>query len=290
MPPTLIDAARLAALAPPGGILPPMDESTELAYLDLRDDLHAVAASKAQAVAAAFGPSLYLRATLRLVIATGELSPTKVARSFAGVAAPDPQASAGRIAVVRGEDVLDRLEELMLAGCDLGVTDKPPVAAWAPTPARILREAVATGASVVVSRFAMPDEVSTAVEAESGGEPIGLPASRPVGLVFPNGFGLRVDVDPNSGLSEAISDLPDTIRELGDIELAEHAQFTRLDVRAADLSRLLELAQRLELAAPSGMFHKPLIEAIVPSHQKSTASVPTELLEFGVDVRPAGDW
>lgn len=289
----MIDAALLAAAAPPGGVLPPADETAELAYLDLRADCPAVAESKARAVAVAFGPSLYLRASLRLVVASGKLPPAEVAGWLARTSAPGNHGGTASIAAVRGEDVLDRLEELMLAGCDLacgGNHGGPPIAAWAPTPAAVVRNAVASGAAVIVSRFAAPDEVSLAVEAERQAESVAAPQSLPIDLVFPGGYHLRIDAASREELAEALGQLPAAITEPCTIHFTEYEGFSRLDITATDLAGLTEFARRFELAAPAGLFGRPLIETITPRHRRATASVPAELLEFGVDVRPADDW
>ncbi|MEO0531640.1 MAG: hypothetical protein AAF266_13855 [Planctomycetota bacterium] len=290
----MIDAAQLAAKAPPSGVLPPTKESTEAAFLDLRADRVAVASSKARAVAAAFGPSLYLQASLRLVIASGELSPSTVAGWFA---AASPQSDGGQIAVVRGEDVIDRLEEITLAGCDLGDMNPPPVAAWAPVTASVLSEAVSTGATVVISRFASPERISDAINAESVGELATQPTSIRLNLAYVDSYACVLEAATREILASALEAVPEVVSaqcesRLHLIESKDSSLLSaRLEVASNDFGALREFVQRVELALPAGTLRVPAAESISARYrQRTTDGVPFELLEYGVDVRPTKEW
>lgn len=283
----LIDAAQLAATAPPGGVLPPADETAELTYLDLRADCPSVAASKARAVATAFGPSLYLRASLRLVVACGELRPSTVAGWFAPSNQP---ANEGQIAVVHGEDLIERLEELMLAGCELGAMEPPPVAAWAPASVPCLHDAVATGASVIVSRFAAPAHVAEAVDVEASARTPVIPETTPIDLVYVDHYECVVEGPSLAGLEAALGRIPEALKATCTTTMAEHGESIRLSATAKSYTELSEFAKRLELLSPAGMLQRPTVESITPRYRREETEIPTRLVEHAVEARSANEW
>lgn len=150
----------------------PTDDAVDVAWLGLMGDRPAVAESKLRTVVASLEPRLFLQADLRLVVATGLLTPRRAARLIAETLDPATRTSSS-VGVVRGESLLDRLEELSLAGCELRETPggsrlvdepSPPVAVWAPAGAGPIAETLAVGARVVVTQSA---DIATAAIAAS---------------------------------------------------------------------------------------------------------------------------
>lgn len=291
----LADAALLAAQAPPGGVLDPKDESAPAAYLDLRDDRSGVALSKLAAVGAAFGPSLYVQERLRLVVASGELPPQAAAAALAREL-PDPPSGAGpMIAVVRGEDLLGRLEELMLAGCALGdppLRDEPrsPRAAWAPAGAQAIAAALAAGARVVVSRFATPEDAAQAIAADESGEPIDEPPNCPVRLEFAEGYRLLATFPNEVEIARLQASLSPEVIAACECSFERNHEGVRLNITSQEVERVREAARRMELAAPVGTVRRPLVESIETLIEQRVCTAPSRLVEFGHDLRPAGEW
>ena len=288
----IADAAMLAAGAPDGGVLDPTDESVEAAYLDLREDRPSVALSKLKLVGAAFGPSLYVQERLRLIIACGETAPATAAAALLG----SPSESGLLIATVRGEDLLGRLEELMQAGCDLGKPplrdeSRSPIAAWAPAGASVVTEALAAGARVVVSRFVTPEDAALATTSESLGEPSTAPPTRTVSLRFVKGYTVNVWMPCKWSQAFELRDFAQSLvpTQDGGIEVTDRNALM-FSTSSRKLESLQEIARRLELATPTGSLDEPIFSRIRAIVEERHTAIPSELLEFGYDLRSASEW
>ena len=171
----LASAARLALSAPPSGVARPTDDGVAYALLDLSGEVPSVAESKMRTILPRLAARLFLQGDLRLIVASGRLEP-KAAASVIADALDTEIPSELTLGVVRGESLLDRLEELTLAGCSLQKADTegrlldepiPPAAVWAPTGAGPIVEALAAGASIVVTQAADIGTMAIAAAAET---------------------------------------------------------------------------------------------------------------------------
>ncbi|QDT67538.1 hypothetical protein MalM25_04380 [Planctomycetes bacterium MalM25] len=283
--PQIEDAARLAAQAPPGGVLEPTDDSVERAYLDLRDDRPDVARSKLATVAAVFAPRLHLQAGLKLLIASGELSPDEAASHFAPALLAAGDRAASKIAVVRGEDVLGRLEELIQSGCvyrqsgrSLVEERRPVVSAWAAAPSEALEEAFERGASVVVSHCA--EYASNPLERESIDVQVRLVEGYRLSFHLPS---------PEVGAA-ALERLSGSLSDRVTVALQESTHVARIVASAAQRDPLTEAAARLELALPTGSIARPFRQLITRSDALDRVEAPASLFDYTTDLRPADEW
>lgn len=283
--PEIADAARLAAQAPAGGVLEPTDDTIERACLDLRDDRPEVARSKLAAVAAAFAPRLHLQAGLKLLIATGELSPDEAARRVATALLAVGEGTASRIAVVRGEDVLGRLEELIQSDCVYRqsslslVQERRPVAvAWVAPPQELIERAFDQGAGVVISH---------------GGEFASRASDRAnseVHVRLVEGYRLSFHLPSRDLAAAALEAIPESLSDRVEIALQESTAAARLVATSRSLQPLAEAATRLELAVPAGSIARPLARLIARVEAHDTVEAPASLFEFATDIRPADEW
>ncbi len=293
----LADAALLAAGASAGGVLDPTDESVDAAYLDLREDSQDVALYKIRQVGVAFGPRLYLQERLRLVIACGELPPHLPAAALAEKFSVHPEGGGPMIATVHGENLWDRLEELMVAGCEFrnassGLPlheDEWPHTAWAPAGPAVVAKAFVAGARVVIARFVTPDAVSAALSAAEMGLPVAEQPTGDVLLKFSTGVELRVVLPLEVNADWFENRLPEDVRARCTLEQTTDARLLTI-VSAEDDWSLFEIARRITLAAPAGTLRHPLYDQVVWKFEESRFAIPAELLEFGYDLRPAAEW
>ena len=293
----LADAALLAAGAPEGGVLDPTDESVEAAYLDLREDSQDVALYKTRLVGVALGPRLYLQERLRLVIACGELPLHLPAAALAEKFPAPPEGGGPMIATVHGEDLFNRLEELMVAGCEFrsessGLPlreDEWPHTAWAPAGPAVVAKALVAGARVVIARFVTPETVSAALAAADEGLPVAEQPTGDVLLKFSNGVELKVVLPLEMNADWFENRLPEGIRARCTLEQTNDARLLTI-VSAKDDWSLFEIARHITLAAPAGTLRHPLYEQVVWKFEESRFAVPAKLLEFGYDLRPASEW
>lgn len=279
------DAAKLAAQAPAGGILPPKDDRLGLVRLDLWADRTAVAKSKLIAIGKAFGPRLQIQDNFQLIIHSGELAPAEAAKIVTEAAfcrEPGPL-----ISVLRGEDVLDQLEGLIAAGCQLedhsgkrSIASEPRsiARAWAAAP-RALHESMLDGDSrVIITR--------NADEQTLGGGPEKVPDRTLVSVQLIDCYELCAAAR-HGGM---LKDLPPDLTEA--ITFSNHSETGVVHVtgRALRYDQLADIAGRLELAAGTGAFDRPLVEQIAPRFIGSWIQAPRDLIEFGVETRPTLDW
>lgn len=294
----LADAAMLAAGAPEGGVLDPTDESVEAAYLDLREDSQDVALYKIRQVGVALGPRLYLQERLRLVIACGELPVHLPAAALADKFPVPPEGGGPMIAVVHGEDLYTRLEELMVSGCEfrsassglpLREDERWPHTAWAPAGPAVVAKALVAGARVVIARFVTPESVSAALAAADNGLPVVEQPTGDVLLKFSNGVELKVVLPLEMNADWFENRVPEDVRARCSLEQTTDARLLTI-VSAQDDWSLFDIARRITLAAPAGTLRHPLYDQAVWKFEESRFAVPAELLEFGYDLRPASEW
>ena len=159
----------------PRGVAQPTDDGVAYALLDLSGEVPSVAESKLRTIFPRIAGRLFLQGELRLIVASGRLEP-KAAASVIADALDAEIPSDLTLGVVRGESLLDRLEELTLAGCSLERPDAegrlldepiPPAAVWAATGAGPIVEALAAGASIVVTQAADIGTMAIAAAAET---------------------------------------------------------------------------------------------------------------------------
>lgn len=283
--PPIADAARLAAQAPAGGVLEPRDDSIERAYLDLRNDPPAVARGKLATVAAAFAPRLHLQAGLKLLIAAGELNPEEAARVLAEKLHATGGEGSPAIAVVRGEDVLGRLEELIQADCvyqpsgrSLVEERRPVASAWAPPPSSVLEEAFEQNARVVIGRcgeFDKPPADSETLEVQAR-------------LV--EGYRLSFHLPSADVGAEALALVEGRLNDMVEAKLQESTHVARIVAASSQRGPLVEAAGRLELAMPAGTLARPLASLIVRLDVHERTLAPASLFDFAIDQRPANEW
>ncbi|MEQ8849355.1 acyclic terpene utilization AtuA family protein [Botrimarina sp.] len=258
--------------------------------LELSADRPAVALSKLRTLGRALGPTLYVQPDTQLRLVTGELSPAQAAREFCRA-----QVAGGndgvRIGVVRGEGVLDRLEEFLAAGCDLdgerSLRDagRQPAAAWAQAGAGVVDAAFGAGASVVVSRR----PVRTSHE----------PGTTPVEVVFVTEHRVQAPWSAfealwpraSTGQGEAVdAELAASIGLGVRVELIDTGGERQLCVAGVSEPGVRAAARRIELLATPGALSAPLESGVAPVIRRERLRTPTSLLEFFVDTRGAAEW
>lgn len=279
------DAAKLAARAPAGGVLPPTDDGLDVALLDLWADRPEVARNKLVAVARAFGPRLQIQDGFQLLVHSGSLAPSYAAAILAEAAFAD--APGPLIAVLRGEDVVEQLETFIAAGCQfehhLGAwpitAEKRTIArAWAAAPRSVWESLQEDAARVIISRHA--DEATLGGGAEKPGDH-GL-----ISVELIEGYELHTTTR-HAGMLEGLpSELTAAMTSFTDPKTGA----VQVTLAAERYDRLRELASRFELAAGTGAFDRPLADQITPRFSGAWIRPPRGLLEFGVEARPARDW
>ncbi len=171
----LASATRVALSASSSGGDAPTDDGVSYALLDLSAEVPSVVESKIRTILPRFAARLFLQGELRLIIASGRLEPKAAASVVADVL--DAEIPLERtLGVVLGESLLDRLEELAIAGCSLErwhakghLLDEPipPAAIWASTGAGPIVESLAAGSSIVVTQAADIGTMAIAAAAET---------------------------------------------------------------------------------------------------------------------------
>jgi len=281
VPAPLRDAARLAAEAPEGGVLAPRDAPDGPAWLDLRGLPPELALARARRVGEAFGPSLLLGGSTGLFIAAGAIPPAAVAAALAAGTGASPGDTL-RLAAVRGDDVLPRLEEFSLAGYDLlrsvpaSLSGQAPVAAYADAPDAVIREAAESGAAVVVARGLDPRAAGMA----QSGEPLHEPPETLIAIEFETGYRVTLAVDSADCLADARS------LRLAGCSIATDAAVLR--VEAARRSDLVEACRRFDLIVTG--VAGPIEQRIVPTVVEHAVSLPSDLIEFGYQTRALAEW
>lgn len=154
--------APAASMVLDPGPLGPRDDAVDVALLDLAGATPELVQRVLRTVALQLGPKIFVQGALRLIITSGELSPRAAAQHLAQTLDQD-SLSALPIAVVHGEDLTDRIEELTHAGHELrdletGVRlvdePAPPTTCWTPAPAQPIVDAIQAGARIVVCQRA----------------------------------------------------------------------------------------------------------------------------------------
>lgn len=291
-PVTIQDAARLAAKVPRHTALSPRDGEIGPVWLDLRNERHAVALGRAGSVADALGACLTLQESACLFVTCGQLSIDAVAKRLAASLVMEEQRSLG-VAAIRGEDVLGRIEEFFVAGCDLRNelpphrllrdSTEPPLVAIASVPAAALNAAIESGAKIIVSRTAEPETIRAAL----GPDPPGQPSGR-VAIKVPTGCEAHA-VLPGGPPAESVSDeltalLPSEVSWA----LTEANGLHLLRLRSPSRDALLEACRWCHLLLPG--ITTRLADSIIATTEGWPTSVLSEMLEFGYDLRPANDW
>lgn len=301
-PPHDADAALLhillgmvggGVMAPRGPLTPELGDQT----LDLSADRPAVALSKLRTLGRALGPTLYVQPDARLHFITGVVSPLHAAREFARAQAPGWNNDV-RIGVARGEEVLDRLEEFLAAGLDLtgerSLRDAScnPIAAWAPTGVALVEAAFEEGASVVMTRLPTQqsdDNKTTQVELRFAKEYSVVMACSPAISSWLRAFR---ESPPPIDIAEASPEkfLASTLELRGRVEIVERDGQARLRLVGRSEKNVRAAASRIELFAKPGQLDTPLESRVEPTIARCVLRVPTKLLDFSVDTRPASEW
>lgn len=141
----------------------PLDEKANCLLLDLRGTESEHAESALRTITTTLSPQLYLQADKTWIVSTGPISPSDAAKIIA-----EQFVTLGyknvRLAVVQGEALTDRLEELAQARADL--TDdtgtslldykESPLSVLTNAPAAPIAEAMSDGAQIVLTQRALP--------------------------------------------------------------------------------------------------------------------------------------
>lgn len=289
--PSVTDAARLAARYV-GAAAPPREVEVGLAWLDLRDAPEKVAAARASDVAAALGPCLALQPESRLIVTTGATPPAVIARTLAASlhAIDLPETL---VATLRGEGVLDRLEEFALAGCDFsdaeGVARKLaeerrlPSSALAAVPTGVLLEGLESGAPILLTRTAGREAIEAAAKEAPDDEPKVCVTVR-----FPVRQEAVVAIVGSQSTTQVHDELtpllPSGVRL--SIDGTADAEVLRL---TADNPAAMHQACRLVTLSLPGL-PTPLADLVTTTAESWTIEVPRELLDFAIDTRPATEW
>lgn len=266
------DAARLAALAPEAHALRPAAAPSGPLSLDLRGLPPGLAMSRVERVGAWLGPSLTLADAARLEVTTGVIPPAAVAAALASSCEAIRHGGL-RIAVVRGEDVLPRLEELGLAGVESSHLGRLPVAAYATAPRSVLLEAHESGAAAIVGRSLTADRSDSATT---------------VTVLFEAGFKAGVAVRFDGPAAELIGRLESLPLDGCRLVAAEAVGMVACRVEADRHTDLVRACRRLDLVTPDAA--GPIENLIVGRFEERRVTAPAGLLEFGVEVRPAAEW
>jgi hypothetical protein len=287
----IADAALLAAGAFPDGAISPKDLELGPAWLDLRGVELRVAVNRVRLVGSQLSACLSLQSDSQLFVTvepeSAEAFALEIPMSFIASEPSTP------IAVIRGEDVSARLEELMAAGVDIRDSQPPHksllvesrtlVSAVVSAPPSVLRDAVEAGAKVVVSRSTDRRTIEDALAGTPDAE-----GPRKLTLRFHNRYEVTAAVDdprPIDELKSLIDDhLPkEVLSELRDDRGAKLLSLSATDTKAFKVASLLcDLLLEGLPASLDRMSRCVYDEWIV--------SVPAEHFEFGYDLRPASEW
>ena len=291
----LVEADTLALSAAPPD---PTDDTPTLVWLDLVECRKAVAISSLQTVVRLIAPQLFLHDQTKLVVATGELDLDQAA--LIAAEAIEHSARTGiQLAVVRGEDITPRLEELAIRGADLrdeqsglGLIDesKAPHLVLAPANAATLKDALQES-SIVISRAATRDAVEQAIGKSDDGDG----SIQSVRAWMPSGFGLQANFVMREGRKP--EEATAAIKRMSlsshiELRTSAHDDSLMLHMACDELASLVEAARRAELAisALGVRLPMPLKSWIEPRYTLRQSRIPAELLEYRFDRRSASDW
>lgn len=286
------DAALLAAAVGPGEALSPREHDPGVCWLDLRGCRPATALPKVGSVVDALHACLELQQEAALFVTVDAGSPD----AFAAQASSSLRANeaANRpVAVLRGEDVLSRLEEFFVAGHPLpnlsdpsrGVRDLPgaPIAALAEPPPAVLREAIDQGAGVIVTRTATHALIERALTG-----PAEYDDEAPIAFRFPAGETLKAVVDdprPTESLRGLLADhLPASVTWT--IDAVNESRVLTIESDSADAMKRAQRVATLLLRHP----RTPLRDAVVTRYDEVRSTVPRDAIEFGWDFRSPSEW
>lgn len=288
----IADAAMLAAGAGLRATISPKDLELGPAWLDLRGVRHGVALGRASSVVVALGTCLSLQSDSQLFVTAEpeEVMPIAQCASlpFVGLGLPNTL-----IAVIRGEDVSSRLEELMAAGVDIR-DNQPPhksllvesrtlVSAIVSAPPSVLRDAIEAGARVVISRSAERGTIEDAVA--------GMPdAEAPLKLTlrFHNRHEVTAAFDDSRPIEELKSLIDERLPKGVFCEMRDAQGVKLLDLSASKSKAFALACKRCDLLLDGLPTRLESISRRV--YDEWTVDVPAEHFEFGFDLRPASEW
>lgn len=287
----ITDAAQLAAQAPAGGVLSPRDAEIGVAWLDLRGSGISVSISRIATVTRTLGPCLSLLDSANLVISSSEVP----LRSVAKVAAYTLR-SVGlgdlSIATIRGESLVRRLEEFLVAGCEFRDSDSPGETlrdrlgeaseAFAIPPSSMLTDAFGAGASIVVAGGADRTTLAELADPPSSTREVGE-----VELWLHTGYRLTtVLIEDHRKVKELLVSVP-AVKECH-VETVALGDRTAITLTAKTKDPIKDACCRLDLVVEG--LAQPLEESIRSIYEKRRTCVPADLLEFDYDLRQANAW
>jgi hypothetical protein len=287
----IADAALLAAGADPPGAISPRELELGPAWLDLRGDQLLVASNRARLVGSSLAACLSLQSDSQLFVTAKPERPESIAKRIAS--SFSASVSGALIAVLRGEDVSSRLEELMAAGVEL--RDKQPpyksllvetralVSAVVAAPPSVLREAIEAGAKVVVSSTADRGTIEAAIggATEAGGP-------RQVTLQFHNRYEVTAALHDPRQIDDLKSLIGEHLPKGVSCELRDSQGVKLLDLSASEPKAFTLACNRCDLLLDGLPTRLTSMSRRV--YDEWTIDVPAEYFEFGYDLRTAEEW
>lgn len=278
----LADAAMLAAGADPYGAISPKELELGRAWLDLRGVVHTVALARASWVAQALGPCLGLQEGALLFVTADPYSISAVVISIAAQLKSDGAADL-LIAVLKGEEVLHRLEDFFPASPELRAERREPVRATAVAPAGALRAAIETGARVVICQSAGAEAIKSAVGTDKVADKSGE-----VRLRFVSRCEATVYFEDNRPIELLEELLTSKLPEGSAAKLSEAAEGKLLHLVAQDRSTFRIACRRSNLLLDG--LPTRINDLSRHVYEEWTIEVPADQLMFGYDLLPASEW
>lgn len=282
MTPPLADAALLAAGANPYGAISPKELELGPAWLDLHGAVNTVALSRARWVTQALGPCLGLQEGALLFVTADPYSIGAVVISIAAQLKSDGAADL-LIGVLKGEDVLHRLEDFFPASPELRAERREPVRATAVAPPAALRGAIEAGAKIVIGQSVGAGAIEAAVGTGPTANELGE-----VRLQFVRGYEAIVYFEDNRPIEFLGELLASKLPEGSAANLSEAAEGKILHLVAQDRSAFRIACRRSNLLL-DGL---PTRIGDLSRHvyEEWTIEAPADQLMFGYDLLPAGEW
>ncbi len=288
----IADAAMLAAGAGRRTAISPKELELGPAWLDLRGVRPGAALGRASSVVVALGTCLSLQSDSQLFITAEAEQVTPVAQCaslpFVGLGSPNTL-----IAVLRGEDVSARLEELMAAGVEIRDNEPPHksllvetrtlVSAVVPAPPSVLREAVEAGAKVLVSHSSDRRTIEAAVTGAPDSE-----GPSKLTLRFHNRCEVTAAFQDRRPIDELKSLIDQYLPKGVLCEMRDAQGVKLLDLSAAEPKAFALACNRCDLLLDGLPTRLASMSRRV--YDEWTVDVPPEHFEFGYDLRSAAEW